>query len=341
MFNKINNALFIALASLLLGLSFGNLYANDCDLGDLLKVLKGDLTGRYKTVLENKAATKHAKKIKSLGLSETSYMVNWQLKRQNQSGPWAMKGNTFVNGIKRSDGKKWMDEVGMKSFGLGFEEHPNDVYDTPSAVLRWKNHYLYFGSIQGHSVDDLSTRFEPSGNWTEATFMATEEELQAIKKFFEARVKGEILAKKTVRSRNFNNIEVGDVIEPDFHFSGENLFQESCASACTSVFNPRWLEHYEAPDALQLASIALDKGIRPEVNAKALIYYNFRNTQSSGITVLGLPNDLTGKKFLEENEWSDIGGMMWGFIPDRMPSKPSPNYTNKRLLIPQWLAENE
>lgn len=338
MFNKIKNLLLII--AVIFGLPMVGVQANDCDLDELLKVLKGDLTGRYKNVLENKTATKHAKRVKNLGLSDSSYMVKWQLKRENQTGPWAMKGNTLVNGIKRSNGRKWMDEIGMKSFGLGFEELPGDVEDTPSAVLRWKNHYLYFGAIQGDSVADISRHFDPSNRWTEATFMATEEELQLIKAFFEARVNGEILAKKAVRSRG-SIIEVGQRIDPQFDFTGSNLFEESCASACTSVFNPRWLEHYDAPKALQLASIALDKGIRPEVNAKALVYYNFRNTQSSGITVLGLPNEITGAKFMEENEWSQIGGMMWGFIPDRMPSKPSPNYTNKRFLIPQWLAENE
>lgn len=315
--------------------------ANDCSLDDLLKILKGNLTARYKNVLVNERATTHAKKMKSLGLADTSYMVKWELKRENQAGPWAMKGNTFINGIKTKDGQKWMDEIGMKSFGLGFEELPGDVYSTPTAVLRWKNQYLYWGSIQDTDLEDLAMRFNPSNGWTEATFMASEAELQAIKEFFEARVKREILAKKRVRSSQFGTIEVGEPIAPEFDFAGSNLFEESCANACTSVFNPRWLEHYDAPKALQLASLALETGIRPEVNAKALIYYNFRNTQSSGITVLGLPNSTTASSFIEENEWSQIGGMMWGFIPDRAPSKPSPNYTNTRFLIPQWLAQNE
>lgn len=332
-----NFFLGLCLLSLPLGLS----YANDCSLDELLKVLKNNLTEKYKNVLVNENANAHAKKMKSLGLSDTSYMVKWDLKRKNQSGPWAMKGNTFINGIKAKDGKKWMDEVGMKSFGLGFEEMPGDVYSTPTAVLRWKNHFLYFGNIQGDSVEDLALKFEHSKPWTESTFMATEEELKAIKEFFEARARGEIVAKRKVRSSQFGTIEEGDIIQPDFDFAGDNLFEESCANACTSMFNPRWLEHYDAPKALQLAAMAVDKGIRPEVNAKALVYYNFRNTQASAITVLGLPNQTTPASFLEENEWSQIGGMMWGFIPDRMPSKPSPNYTNKRFLISDWLAQNE
>lgn len=316
-----------------------SLLAEECELDQLLKQLKDDFTERYQEIEFNENAKKHAKKVKRLGLGKASYMVDWQLKRKNQMGPWAMKGNTLINGIRKSDAKKWMDEIGMKSFGLGFEQHPDTVYDTPTAVLRWKNHFFYFGNIQGRNLRDLDMLLDPRETFVETTFMASEAELKAIREFMEARVSGEILAKRKVRGGG-QVYEVGDKIYPRFEFTGENLFDESCAYACTSPFNPRWLEHYDSPQALKLASMALEKGIRPEVNAKALIYYNFRNTQSSGVTVLGLPNDMTAKKMIEENHWSETGGMMWGFIPDRIPSKPSPNYDDQRSTIEQWLQRN-
>lgn len=335
---KKNNFFYVLLLFIL---PFFSTHSNDCSLEELLKVLKKDLTAKYKKQLVNEKANSHALDMKSLNLTQTSYMVKWKLKRKNQSGPWAMEGNTFINGIKQQDGKKWMKEVGMKSFGLGFEKLPGQVTDTPTAVLRWKNHFLYFGNIQGDIVEDLTMKFDYSRAWTESTFMASEEELQAIKLFFESRTQGEIIAKRKIRSSKLGTIEVGERINPEFDFEGENLFEESCAYACTSMINPRWLEHYDAPRALQLAILATETGIRPEVNAKALIYYNFRNTQASAITVLGLPNNTTSSDFIQKNEWSQIGGMMWGFIPDRMPSKPSPNYINERFTISDWLSRRE
>lgn len=317
----------------------GLVLAEDCELDQLLKTLKGKFTERYQKIEVNENAKAHAKKMKRLGLTDTSYMVEWQLKRKNQMGPWAMKGNTFVNGIKQTQGRKWMQEIGMKSFGLGFEQHPDNVYDTPTAVLRWKNQFFYFGNVQDDNIADLDFYLDPTREFMEATFMASESELKAIKDFIEARVRGEILAKKRIRSGS-RVIEPGEEIRPEFEFTGENLFDESCANVCTSPFNPRWLEHYDSPQALKLASIALEKGIRPEVNAKALIFYNFRNTQASSITVLGLPKGLTGQKFIADNHWSETGGMMWGFIPDRPPAKPSPNYEDQRFTINEWLQRN-
>lgn len=313
--------------------------ADDCSLDELLKTLKGKFTERYQGIEFNENAKKHAQRMKSLELDDASYVVDWQLKRKNQMGPWAMKGNTLVNGIRKSQGQQWMDEIGMKSFGLGFEEHPDTVTSTPTAVLRWKNHFFYFHNIQGQSFRDLELYLNPNKTFVESTFMASEAELKAIRDFIESRVGGEVLAKRKVRSGN-KVYEIGDEIKPGFVFTGDNLFDESCANACTSPFNPRWLEHYDTPEALKLASLALEKGIRPEVNAKALIFYNFRNTQASSITVLGLPNDMTSKQLIEDNHWSETGGMMWGFIPDRPPSKPSPNYQNQRYTLDEWLQRN-
>lgn len=329
---KLLNQVFI----LFLIFSPAHVSAQSCEFDELIKELKGKFTQRYQKIEVNENANAHAKKLKRLGLTDTSYMVEWELKRKNQMGPWAMKGNTLVHGVKSSQGGKWMEEIGMKSFGFGFEQYPNNVFDTPTAVLRWKNHFFYFGNIQDDNIRDLDMSFDPLREFTEATFMASEAQLTAIKDFIEARVLGEVLAKKKIRN-GANIIEKGEELRPEFKFTGNNLFDESCANACTSPFNPRWLEHYDSPQALRLASLALEKGIRPEVNAKALIFYNFRNTQASAITALGLPEKLTAKEFIEENHWSETGGMMWAFIPDRQPSKASPNYHNQRFMINDWL----
>lgn len=310
----------------------------DCNLDDLIKHLRHNLTDQFKDITENTRATDHARLMKSKGLDEIGYMNKWELKRANQAGPWAMKGNTYVHGVKKSDGQKWMNEVGMKSFGLGYFEHPDQVYDTPSAVLRWKNVYLSFGDVRRNDVSVLNNQSNGTMAFTETTFMASEAELAAIRKFLEARMNAEIKAVKAVRGSG-RRLNPGDTIAPEFDFSGNNLFEESCANACTSMFNPRWLEHYDAPEALKLAMIARDRGISPETNAKALIFYNFRNTQADAITIMGLPNNTTQAGFLSENHWSQAGGMMWGFIPDRQPAKPSPNYSSKRFTLNEWLSQ--
>ena len=310
----------------------------DCNLDDLIKHLRRNLTDQFKDVTENTRATEHARLMKRKGLDKIGYMNKWELKRANQAGPWAMKGNTYVHGVLKSDGQKWMDEVGMKSFGLGYFEHPDSVYDTPSAVLRWKNVYLSFGEVRGGPVSVFDRGSNATSAFTETTFMATEEELAAIRKFIVSRVNREITALKSV-SGSGQRLEPGDVIHPEFDFNGSNLFEESCAYACTSMFNPRWLEHYDAPEALKLALVAKDRGIRPDTNAKALIFYNYRNTQADAITVVGLPDNTTNASFLSENHWSQAGGMMWGFIPDRQPAKPSPNYTSKRFTLNEWLGQ--
>lgn len=310
---------------------------DDCNLKDLLKVLRNSLTDKYKNVTVNEKATEHLKLAKRKGLDKIGYMSKWSLKRNNQAGPWAMKGNTLVHGIKESDGPRWMEEIGKKSFGLGYFEHPWDVDGTPSAVFRWKDVYLSFSDIQrGDATRVFSSRRNGRSPFTEATFMASEEELEAIKDFLVARMNREVLAQKRVRSRGAT-YEPGDPISPDFEFTGNNLFEESCANACTSMFNPRWLEHYDAPEALKLALLARDRGLSPEVNAKALIFYNFRNTQADAITIMALPNNTTAEGFLQDNNWNRAGGMMWGFIPDRQPASPSPNYNNERIPFSDWL----
>lgn len=317
---------------------FNPVYAEpECNLEDLIKQLKRSLTDRFKDVLVNENATEHARTIKRLGIDDLSYMTKWELKRDNQAGPWAMKGNTLVHGIKSEDTKKWMDEIGKKSFGLGYFEDPREVDGTPSAVFRWKDKYFSFRDIQGHDTTIFNRTSSPGDrSFVESTFMATDEELEAIKNFLIARINREIKAQKTIRSRDIRYDE-GDPIDPSFDITGDNLFEESCANACTSMFNPRWLEHYDAPDALKMAKLTSELGIRGEVNAKALIFYNFRNVNTDAITIMGMPNNMTADQFRNEMHWSQAGGMMWGFIPDRIPNRPSPNYTTTRVPLNEWL----
>jgi hypothetical protein len=309
----------------------------DCNIDDLIRHLKNNLTDQFKDVHVNEKATAHAQRMRSADLDELGYMVKWELKRDNQAGPWAMKGNTFVHGVKQADGSKWMNEVGKKSFGLGYFEDPRDVDGTPSAVFRWKDKYFSYFDIQDEDPTIFSRRGSLGNqSFVEATFMASDEELETIKNFIIARINRDIRAQRAVRASGslYNR---GDRISPDFDFNGNNLFEESCANACTSMFNPRWLEHYDAPEAIKMAKITSDRGIRSEVNAKALVFYNFRNVNADAITIMGVENSASGAQFRNEMHWGQAGGMMWGFIPDRIPSRPSPNYTTTRIPINEWL----
>ncbi len=170
--------------------------------------------------------------------------------------------------------------------------------------------------------------------------MATDEELDAMEAFLKARVESEIKARRKINMRSSGILEVGEPIRPSFDLTSANLLQESCAGACTSMFNPSWLTHYDAPEALVLAMMAVEKGLKNYTSANALIYSNFRNPNVDAITTLGIHKDefKNTEDFISNMHWSDIPGMMWGFIPDRPPLKPSPNYTSERISIGDWLT---
>src|SRR5687767_8543296 len=87
-------------------------FAEDCDLDGMLKKLRNNLHDRYARVTVNEVANQQARKLKRERLDELAYMVKWRLSRPNQRGPWGMRGNTLVSGIKKKDLGKWMDKVG-------------------------------------------------------------------------------------------------------------------------------------------------------------------------------------------------------------------------------------
>ena len=109
--------------------------------------------------------------------------------------------------------------------------------------------------------------------------------IKAIEKFIYERRIGNIKAVRNLPGHTSSStgmtqvIKTGDVINPQYKHDGNNLYRESCAGTCTSMFNPRWLEHYDAPAALILAGIAQSKGINPVVNSKEFIFSNFTEFQ--------------------------------------------------------------
>lgn len=343
MLNKVKQTLLISLSVLTLISSPAIIRAEECDLPTLVKELKKSFGVRFREVTVNKNAAAHGKLIKKVGLDEDyAYMVDWKLKRDNQRGPWAMKGNTLIHGVRSDQRALWMEEIGQKSFGLGFQKMPWDVEDSLTGVLRIKDKFYMYFEIQFHSgmADLTNIDANNTKDWTEATFMATDEELEAMLKFLQDRTENKILAKKNLGSSGLK-IAKGQPIKPTFNITEAQITQESCAAACTSMFSPDWLYHYDSPTALSLAAMSVEKGLRNHSNAKAYVYSNFRNPNLSAITILGV-NKLHAMpaSFLAGTNWGDLGGMMWGFIPDRAPKNPSPNYTNTRTPLKEWMRNN-
>lgn len=343
MFNKVKKSLFTSLSVIVLISTPVMINAEECDLPTLVKELKQSFGVRFREVTVNKKATEHGRLIKASGLDDGySYMVDWKLKRDNQRGPWGMKGNTLVHGVKSSQRAQWMEKIGQKSFGLGFQELPSDVSGGLTGVLRIKDKFFDYWEIQRHDGfsslrnQDASNKYD----WSEATFMATDEELEAMLKFLEDRTENRIIAQRNLISKN-HTIAKGQPIKPKFNIKEDTLTQESCAAACSSMFSPDWLSHYGTPTALRLAAMSVEKGLRNHSNARAYVYSNFRNPNLSAITILNVEKrNPKPEDFLEGTNWGELGGMMWGFIPDRAPKNPSPNYTNRRITLKDWLQQN-
>lgn len=343
MFNQIKKSLLTSFGALVLISTPVIVHAEECDLPTLVKELKQSFGKRFRDITVNKNAAAHGKLIKKSGLDDSySYMVDWKLKRENQRGPWAMKGNTLIHGVKADQQELWMEKIGQKSFGLGFLDVPWNVEGGLTGVLRIKDKFFRYSEIQYQkgftnlsNANSTNTR-----DWTEATFMATDEELEAMIKFLEDRTENRILAKKNLAS-DIKSIPKGEPIKPTFNITEAQITQESCAGACSSMFSPDWLFHYDTPTALRLATMAVEKGLKNQSNAKAYIFSNFRNPNTSAITILGVDQTYPEPaSFLAGSNWGDLGGMMWGFIPDRAPKNPSPNYTNTRTSIKEWLRQN-
>lgn len=271
-----------------------------------------------------------------MGLEDTSYVTRWALTpagRQSALGRFPAKGEFVVTGIPSAKFNTWMNQVGKDTVGLVLDDHPSNSPGTAS--LRVGKNYFSFWDIQ----DFKDGRFQPSrfvsNALTELTLPISAVEQKAILDFIKARQRHEIIAK---HSRGAG-VKEGEPIKPDFDSSKFTLAEESCAAACTSWFDRRWLEHYDAPAALLRLVEQYD--LKATFVAKQMVWGHVRLPGPIGITIFGLEQspELMAS-FREKNEWHTIRGIpAFGYIPDPK-SGLTGTVKSKRMTLSEWLESN-
>lgn len=278
----------------------------------------------------------YTKALVRMGLEKTSYVTRWALTpagRQTALGRFPAKGEFVVTGIPSTKYNAWMNQVGKDTVGLVLNGHPSNGPGTAS--LRVGKNYFSFSDLQ----DINEGRFQPSrfesDSLTELTLPITVAEQKAILDFIKARQRREIVAK---HSRGAG-VKEGEPIAPDFDSSKFTLAEESCAGACTSWFDRRWLEHYDAPAALLRLVERFD--LKATFVAKQMVWGHVRLPGPIGITIFGLEQspDLMAS-FREKNEWHTIRGIpAFGYIPDPK-SGLTGTVKSRRMTLTEWLEAN-
>jgi hypothetical protein len=285
----------------------------------------------------NLPANKLAKILKRAGLGDHAYMAKWQAGAgEAKVGPWAKKGNTLVAGFVKDDVDEWMETVGKKSFGFMVNGLPEDRKHT--GILRVGNTIYYYDYIQEapsaefkHNATQWLKALDNNGR-AEATFMATPAELRAITKFIEDRAHSRVTAQAPIRG-----YAEGEPIRPEWTFSGDTLQRESCASACTSPFDYRWISNYNGGDALKDIAEALM--INPSAVANRNLWSNFRNPYASAITLHRI--DLSERELVEDfvghHNWHPLRGLpQWGIIPDPHGTQTGGGARTERVPLNDW-----
>jgi len=278
----------------------------------------------------------YANALVNMGLEKTSYVTRWALTpagKQTALGRFPAKGEFVVTGLPAVKFNTWMNQVGKNTVGLVLNGHPSDGPGTAS--LRIGKNYFSFRDVQ----DANDGRFQPdrfeSDSLTELTLPITVAEQKAILDFIKARQHREIVAK---HSRGAG-VKAGEPIAPDFDSSKFTLAEESCAGACTSWFDRRWLEHYDAPAALLRLVERFD--LKATFVAKQMVWGHVRLPGPIGITIFGLEQspELMAS-FREKNEWHTIRGIpAFGYIPDPK-SGLTGTVKSKRMTLKEWLEAN-
>lgn len=285
------------------------------------------------------------------GFENDAYVVRWKALTKKAQGPLDPGGDLLVTSVTGRNADLWMKEIGTRSIGLSVRGLPESNPGTAS--LRVGDRMFSFsviqqplsseilqlngGSLLSHRVFNAGLIKDHSAQYTEATFLVTREEMSAVLDFISARQWG-IKASRNI-GRSYKE---GDVIRPGFDSHKFTLKEESCAAACTSWMDPKWLEHYQSPGKEVLLRLAERLKLKPTYVAKQNIWANSRNDQALGITLFGLDAKLSegqeSAPLIETNKWYKLRGIpVHGLIPD--PIGKSTTVESKRLTLSGWISE--
>ncbi len=267
-----------------------------------------------------------AQSMVDLGLSQTAYVVRWQSTSPTARGPFPERGEFLVSGVPKDKIEAWMEKVGSESVGLVISGLPERNPGTAS--LRIGDRYFTFSDIQKDEASDdgsfIAKVRQASWGYSELTLPISKAEQQHILDFILARQEGRVLARRDLRG----GPRAGQPIRPSFDSEAFTLREESCAAACTSWFDPKWLAHYEGAEPLR--AIAERLNLRPTYIAKQMLWGHVRQPGPIGLTMFGIDRDpnqvrLPGRAggpqlmadFIHQNEWFKVRGMpAHGYIPD-------------------------
>lgn len=278
----------------------------------------------------------YTKALVSMGLEDTSYVTRWALTpagRQSALGRFPAKGEFVVTGVPSVKLNAWMNQVGKDTVGLVLNDHPANNPGTAS--LRVGKYYFSFQFIREFHLGRFTPMGFQSAALMELTLPITAAEQKAILDFIRTRQRHELIAK---HSRGAG-VKEGEPIAPEFDSSKFTLAQESCAAACTSWFDRRWLEHYDAPAALLRLVERFD--LKSTFVAKQMVWGHVRLPGPIGITIFGLEQspELMAS-FREKNEWHTVRGIPpYGYIPDPK-SGLTGTVKSKRMTLKEWLEAN-
>lgn len=283
------------------------------------------------------------------GFEKDGYVVRWKALTEKAQGPLDPGGDLLVTSVTGQNANLWMKEIGERSIGLSVRGLPESNPGT--ATLRVGDRIFSFSVIQQTLSPDhiqtgakMNSRSFDSGliqdkaaQYTEATFMVTREEMGAVLDFITARQWG-IQATRDIGKMYYK----GNTIRPRFDAHKFTLKEESCAAACTSWMDPKWLEHYEGPGKGVLLQLVKRLKLKPTYVAKQNIWANSRNDQALGITLFGLDAKLSegqeSAPLIETNKWYKLRGIpVHGLIPD--PIGKSTTVESRRLTLSDWISE--
>lgn len=271
-----------------------------------------------------------------IGLSNTSYVTKWSLTpagRATSQGRFPAKGEFVVTGVPSAKINTWMNQVGKNTVGLVLDDLPENSPGTAS--LRIGRHYFEFWDVRDFNEGPFRPGKFEGGQMTELTLPITIPEQKAILDFIKARQHHAIIAK---HSRGAG-VKEGEPIAPEFDSHKFTLAEESCAAACTSWFDARWLEHYDAPAALKRLAEKFD--LKSTFVAKQMVWGHVRLPGPIGITIFGIEySPELMASFKEKNEWHTIRGIpAYGYIPDPKSGQTG-TVKSKRMSLEEWLNAN-
>jgi hypothetical protein len=167
---------------------------------------------------------------------------------------WAVKtgasdyrGASLVMTVERGSSgegmRAWFNSIGKESIGLGTRSYPGMPKDVLGTMIRIGEDWFFYKAVRGDVEPDETGKmiaYTPQSilqrdkPLTEATFLASPAEMKAVKAF--------ILA----RHHKLFKREDGTAILPAWkHTSAPGNFNaESCAQACTSFMDEKWLDAY-------------------------------------------------------------------------------------------------